>query len=200
MRNLAIALVIVSAVCLAPQASEAQFRHVPGVRVRVAPPALRMEVAPPAPSPRHTWIGGYWGWRGGAHVWLAGHWALPPGAGYAWEPARWESVNGGWMFYEGHWRPAEQPVAEEVYQPPAPPVHEVVIGTPPPAPIEEIRPAIPFAGAIWLPGFWNWQGARHVWVAGRWSASPAGHAWEAHRWEHRPDGQWVHHPGHWHPR
>jgi len=200
MRNLIALSLTLAALCFLPGTSHAQFRHMPGIRVTIAPPALRMEVAPPAPSPRHLWIAGYWGWRGGAHLWIGGHWALPPRPGYIWEPARWEEVNGAWMFYDGHWRTTDVPVQQEVYQPPPPPVQEVAVETAPPAPIEEVRPAAPFVGALWIPGFWHWQGGRHVWVAGRWSATPAGHAWEADRWDHRKDGHWVHRPGHWHPR
>jgi hypothetical protein len=200
MKTLAALFLASFAVLSWPNAAEAQLRHVPGVRVRVAPPASRLEAAPLAPSPRHLWIAGYWAWHGGTHVWMGGHWALPPQPSYVWEPARWENVGGAWMFYEGHWRTADIPVQEEVYQPPAPPAVEVVVGTPPPAPIEEIRPAPPFMGALWIPGYWHWQGIRHIWVGGRWSAPAAGHAWEAHRWEKRPDGNWAQRPGHWHPR
>jgi len=192
---LALLLVLLSS----PFEAQAQFRVMPGVRVTIAPPALRHEVAPPAPSPRHHWIGGYWGWRGGAHVWMGGHWALPPGAGYIWEPARWEDVNGAFMFYDGHWRPAEQAEPAQVYQPPPPPMNQVVTEVEPPPPIVEVRPVLPFAGAVWLGGYWHWNGQRHVWVGGRWSAHPEGHSWEAHHWDHRGDGRWVQQPGHWHP-
>jgi len=182
---------------LAPQASQAQVRFVPGVRVTVAPPAYRHEVAPPAPTPRHQWIAGYWGWRGGAHVWLPGHWALPPGGGYVWEPARWENEGRAWVFYDGHWRSAEVAEPAQVYQPPPPPVDEVVTEAAPPAPIVEVRSAAPFEGALWIPGYWHWSGGRHLWVAGRWTARPAGYVWEEHHWDRRPDGRWVHRPGHW---
>jgi hypothetical protein len=182
-----------------PLAGFAQ-RYVPGVHVTVAPPPLRMEVAPHAPSPRHMWLPGYWAWRGGNHVWIGGHWALPPGPGYAWEPAAWINENGAWTFYEGHWRGQEQPDPETVYQGPPPSVQAEVSNVPPPAPIEEVRPAVPFSGAVWIPGFWRWTGATHVWVAGRWSAQPAGYAWENHRWVKARDGRWYMRHGHWHPR
>jgi hypothetical protein len=178
---------------------QAQYRVMPGIRVSVAPPALRHEVVPMAPSPRHQWIAGYWGWRGGAHLWIGGHWALPPGPGYAWEPSRWEEANGAQMFYDGHWRSAEQVDPSQVYQPPPPPMNQVVTEVEPPPPIVEVRPVMPFADAVWLAGYWHWNGNRHVWVGGRWSAHPEGHGWEAHRWDHRSDGRWVQQPGHWHP-
>src|SRR2546426_12356569 len=126
---------LLAAALLWPQIALAQTRYVRGVRVTVAPPAVRVEAQPAAPSPRHRWIAGYWGWRGGQHVWLGGHWAMPPAVGYVWEPARWDNQGGAWMFYEGHWRVADQPDPQVVYQPPPPPVQPVVIEAQPPAPI-----------------------------------------------------------------
>jgi hypothetical protein len=57
---------------------------------------------------------------------------------------------------------------------------------------------------VWINGYWNWNGDRHVWVAGRWSASRAGWAWTPDRWQrddrrgHR--GQYVLARGHWRHR
>jgi hypothetical protein len=195
MRNL-----VLAAALLWPQLALAQTRYVRGVRVTVAPPALRTEVRTAAPSPRHRWIAGYWGWRGGKTIWLAGHWAIPPTPGYVWEPAHWENEGGAWIFYEGYWRISDQPDPQVVYQPPPPPVQPVVIEAQPPAPIEEVRPAAPFEGAVWIPGYWQWNGVRHVWVAGRWSPQPRDYRWENHGWEKRRDGRWEHRPGHWEHR
>jgi len=175
-------------------------RYVPGVRVTIAPPALRQEIVPHAPSARHQWVAGYWAWRGGRHAWIGGQWALPPAPGYVWEPAAWENQGGAWVFYEGHWRGDEQVDSASVYQPPAPPVQPVVTAVEPPPLIQEVRPAAPFDGAAWIPGYWYWNGGRHFWVAGRYSAQPSGYAWEQHRWDRREDGKWEHQPGHWHPR
>ncbi len=52
---------------------------------------------------------------------------------------------------------------------------------PPPAPVEVV-PAIPFVGALWIAGYWNWVGHRHVWVPGRWEAPRQGHQYEPRRW------------------
>src|SRR5215813_10829702 len=183
-----------------PQIALAQIRYVRGVRVTVAPPAVRIEAQPPAPSPRYRWIAGFWAWRGGRQLWLTGHWALPPAPGYVWEPARWERQGDGWMFYEGYWRIVDQPDPNVVYQPPPPPVQTVVVQAQPPPAIEEVRPAVPFEGAIWIPGYWDWNGVRYVWVAGRWSPQPREYRWENHGWERRRDGRWEHRPGHWEHR
>ena len=185
------------AVLLLPGLGLAEGRFVKGIRVSAPPPAMRFESPPPAPSPRHQWIAGYWTGRGNAHAWVAGRWTLPPAPGYAWEPARWDEASGAWTFYEGHWRAGENADANEAYQPPPPPVHEVVVEAPPPAAVEEERPSIPFTGAVWIPGYWHWEGKHHSWVAGRWSARPAGYEWDAHRWEKKPQGRWEQHPGHW---
>ena len=199
MRRL-VCLALLSALCLAPGLAQAQHRAVPAIRVTVAPPPLRNEVAPVAPSPRHHWIGGYWGWRGKEHVWIGGHWALPPAGNYVWEPARWESAEGAYMFYDGHWRATEVAAPVVAYQPPAPPVQETIVETAPPVALEEVRSAMPFEGAVWIPGYWHWNGFRHTWVGGRWSSRPAGHSWEPARWDKLPDGRYVHRPGHWHAR
>ena len=169
---------------------------VPGVRVVAPPPPPRVEVQIARPSPAHVWIAGHWAWRGGAQVWVAGHWAMPPSAGYVWEPARWANQNGSWMFYEGHWRVAAPPQPTVVYQPPPEPAQPIQVDVAPPAPIVEARSAPPFAGAIWIPGYWHWNGHQHVWLAGRWSAPRQGWVWEPAHWQ----GHGHHHrfvPGHW---
>lgn len=187
---------LIAAMLLLPHVAAGQVRYVPGVRVVGPPPAIRAESPPPAPSPRHQWIGGYWARRGAGNVWIAGHWALPPGVGYVWEPARWENQ----MFYDGHWRTSDQPDPSQVYQPPAPPVQDVVVVAPPPPAIEEVRPPMPFNGAVWIPGNWTWSGGQHLWVAGRWSAQPSGFSWEPQHWDRRDDGRWAQRPGHWEHR
>ena len=66
---------------------------------------------------------------------------------------------------------------------------------PPPMYVEPVGVA-PFAGAIWIGGYWNWVGGRHVWVPGRWDRPRAGYRWEPHRWENR-GGRWELHGGRW---
>jgi hypothetical protein len=179
----------------APPAAHPASPVVSGIRVRVAPPPLRQEVRPAAPSANHIWIDGHWAWRGGQHTWVQGVWAMPPAVGYVWVPARWENVGGEYVFYEGHWNYAQEPVQETYYEPP--PQEQVVeVETAPPEPVYEVRPAMPFAGAIWMPGFWRWHGHHHIWVGGHWSAPREGYRWREGHWverEHRyrwEGGRW----------
>jgi hypothetical protein len=71
----------------------------------------------------------------------------------------------------------------------------VMIGTPPPAPVYEVVPA-PRAGYVWAPGYYRWEGGRHVWTQGRWMAERAGYRWVPDRWDHGPKG-WYHTAGRW---
>jgi hypothetical protein len=175
----------------------AHAQVVEGVPVGVAPPPMREEVRPVAPSARHVWIAGHWAWRGGAHVWIPGHYALPPGEGYHWVQARWVQRGGGWVFYEGHWAMNQPTQPTYVYEPGPAPAQEVVVDQAPPPQVVEARPAAPFAGAVWIPGYWYWNGARHVWVGGHWSAPRNGWVWQRAEWVRGPAGRWHYHPGRW---
>jgi hypothetical protein len=62
--------------------------------------------------------------------------------------------------------------------------------TAPPAPYVEVQPAVPFVGAIWIGGFWNWGGGRYSWVPGRYERPRPGYRWEPRRWDHSPRGGW----------
>lgn len=85
--------------------------------------------------------------------------------------------------------PAPVPVAieaDEVYAPVAPPV----------APVELV-PVLPFPGAVWLGGYWNWSSGRHVWVPGHYVRPRPGYRWEPYRWEPRARGGWSLRGGIW---
>jgi hypothetical protein len=72
------------------------------VEVVQAPPVARVEVIPVAPSVRHFWQHGYWGWNGAAHYWVPGRYeVIRPGWGWA-EP-RWVGVGPRYHFYPGYW-------------------------------------------------------------------------------------------------
>ena len=69
----------------------------------------------------------------------------------------------------------------------------------PPPPQVEVIPA-PRPGYVWAPGYWAWQGGRHIWVAGCWVPVHRGYYWVPDRWvEYRgPRGpHWHFEPGHW---
>lgn len=82
--------------------------------------------------------------------------------------------------------PYGQPVPATVYAPMAPP-----------APYIEMQPALPFPGAIWISGYWNWSGQRHVWVPGRYERPRPGYHWQPHRWDRSPRGGWDLRVGGW---
>jgi len=70
----------------------------------VPPPPVRVEVMGVAPGPGYAWVGGYWGWSGGAHVWMPGRWVVPPHRHAVWVAPRWERAGGRYRFHEGRWR------------------------------------------------------------------------------------------------
>jgi hypothetical protein len=69
----------------------------------------------------------------------------------------------------------------------------------PPPPRVEVVPA-PRPGYVWAPGYWAWEGGRHVWRAGHLVVVRSGYYWVPERWvEYRgPRGpHWHFEPGHW---
>ncbi len=73
---------------------------------------------------------------------------------------------------------------------------EIVVDVAPPAPYVEVVPVIPFAGAIWIGGYWGWYGGRHQWVPGRWDQPRPGYGWRPHAWVQQ-GGRWYLHGGGW---
>ena len=62
--------------------------------------------------------------------------------------------------------------------------------------IEVERAPPPRPGYIWAPGYWRWQGNRHVWTDGRWLRERPGYRWVPDRWE--PHGRMYRLvQGHW---
>ena len=72
----------------------------------------------------------------------------------------------------------------------------VVVDVAPPAPYVEVVPAMPFAGALWIGGYWGWVGGRHQWVPGRWDHPRPGYQWRPHAWV-QEGGRWRLHGGGW---
>lgn len=59
----------------------------------------------------------------------------------------------------------------------------------PPPPRYEIIPP-PQGGYIWVPGYWRWNGYRHVWKRGHWMRERVGYRYYAPHWEQAPNGTW----------
>lgn len=137
------------------------------VRVSLAPPA-QPEGPPPAPLAEVT----------------------PPklSVNADWRPGYWHWIDGTWVWLGGMWRvPETDIVAELTTTAPAAP--------PPLQP--ETAPVAPVRTAVWLAGFWQWNGADWVWIPGSWQLRPEARVtWRAPEW--RPRGK-VHVliPGGW---
>jgi hypothetical protein len=75
------------------------------------------------------------------------------------------------------------------WSPPPPP-------PPPPVPTETV-PAPPAPGALWIPGYWTFDGRAYAWTSGRWEIPPPNvRAYVAAHWESRPEG-YAFVPGYW---
>lgn len=84
-----------------------------------------------------------------------------------------------------------------VYAPGPPPAYGVYAPLPPPPPPVQVVPALPYPGAVWIGGWWNWGGGRYAWVPGYYARPYPGHRWEPHRWAPRPGGGWALQGGYW---
>lgn len=65
-------------------------------------------------------------------------------------------------------------------------------------PVEPVyeRPAIPYAGAIWIDGEWIWNGGRYVYARGHWDRPRPGHFYVRGGWARTGRG-YAWHRGHW---
>lgn len=73
----------------------------------------------------------------------------------------------------------------------------LVINTAPPTPRFETVPTAR-QGYAWAPGYWNWDGRRHVWMAGHWEAARDGHQYRPNEWV-RDGGGYRLQSGGWYP-
>jgi hypothetical protein len=135
------------------------------------------EARPPCPSPQHRWVEPHWENQGGRQVYRPGYWQAPP----AYQQPVYQ--NGGYQ-YAGY----DQPPTEDVW-----------VNNAPPPPQYEVRTRAPFAGAVWIPGYWRWTGHRHLWVGGRWTAPRAGFVWDSGGWR-RHGNRWAFTRGYWRHR
>jgi len=75
-------------------------------------------------------------------------------------------------------------------------IHGVIAVREAPPPLRaEVMPA-PRAGHVWVPGYWAWQGHRHVWHRGTWVRARPGFVYSSPSWTQR-DGRWEFREGRW---
>jgi hypothetical protein len=105
-----------------------------------------------------------------------------------WRPGYWHWLDRSWVWLAGQWRvpQADIDAAQTTTAPVAPP-----------APQAEPVPVAPTTVAVWIAGFWQWDGAAWVWVPGSWQLRPSARAtWRPPSW--RPSGAtFVLVPGAW---
>ena len=65
----------------------------------------------------------------------------------------------------------------------------------PPAP-RVIEAPPPRPGFVWAPGYYRWDGHRHVWVDGHFMRERHGSHWVPEHWDER-HGRYHFEPGHW---
>lgn len=150
------------------------------ISVNNAPPAPRYESIP-APRSGQVWAPGYWNWDGSRHVWVAGHWEAVRD-GYRYQRSEWVRDNDRWRLNRGGWQQVTQRD------------HDRVGIAPPPPRFERTPRARP--GYVWVPGYWNLRGDRHVWVRGTWLRARQGYVYDAPRWVER-NGRWMLQQGAW---
>lgn len=110
-------------------------------------------------------------------TWTPGYWR--------WHAARWVWIGGSWDV------PPEDLEREQTVQAPQAP----------PPPRVEATPAAPAPQMVWVPGYWQWDGARFVWIAGRWDLPrQQGATWQAPSWRAGAGGGAVFVPGRWEVR
>ncbi|HVU36087.1 MAG TPA: YXWGXW repeat-containing protein [Opitutaceae bacterium] len=60
---------------------------------------------------------------------------------------------------------------------------------PPPAPAAETVTPSPASNAVWIPGYWSFDGTSYSWVAGHWEIPPPNaHSYVAAHWENQGGG------------
>ncbi|MBV8307027.1 MAG: hypothetical protein JO274_06070, partial [Gammaproteobacteria bacterium] len=89
------------------------------------------------------------------------------------------------------------PAAVSVYvEPPVAQPAPIAVGWAPPPMLVEVPPPLPYAGAVWVGGYWVWQG-NWVWAHGHWMGPPhPDYVWVHPYYEHRGDAV-IFIDGHW---
>ena len=78
---------------------------------------------------------------------------------------------------------------------PAFPAVGIDIQVAPPPPRVVVAPP-PRAGFVWAPGYYRWDGHRHVWVDGHFIRERRGWHWVPEHWDEH-HGRYHFAPGHW---
>lgn len=59
----------------------------------------------------------------------------------------------------------------------------------------DVVPAQPAPAAVWVPGYWNWNGYQYNWIGGFWAVPPVGfHVYVRGEWVFRHGGYYYHRP------
>jgi len=100
---------------------------------------------------------------------------------------------------EQAYAPEPPAAAVSIYdEPPTSQPPPIAVGWAPPPMLVEVPPPEPFAGAIWVGGYWVWQG-NWVWAHGHWMGPPQPqYVWVHPYYEHRAD-EVIFIDGHWSP-
>jgi len=94
--------------------------------------------------------------------------------------------------------PPPRPVVSVYVEPPISEPAPIAVGWAPPPLLVESPPPPPFDGAVWVGGYWVWQGD-WVWAHGHWVGPPRpNYAWVHPYYENR-DGVVLFITGHWSP-
>ena len=79
---------------------------------------------------------------------------------------------------------------------PAASAEVVVVRVAPPPPRDEVIPPAR-SGFVWTPGYWRWNGHRHVWVNGKYVRARHGYYWREPAWAQMDNGRWRMERGRW---
>jgi len=99
-------------------------------------------------------------------------------------------------------QPASEGPLHEAFLSPAKDRDPAYVDKAPPNPVNE-RPGVdpPSDKAVWIPGYWEWNGVQkdYVWTTGTWRNPPPGRFWVNGYWK-RDDKGWYRVPGFWSDR
>lgn len=91
-----------------------------------------------------------------------------------WIPGYWQWTGFEWAWLYGWWRVPQSDRDQGLTQ---------TAPQEPPAVRVEVPPPPPFAGAVWIAGWWTWDGRVWLWVPGAWRLPPPGTLhWRTPRW------------------